>query len=48
MTSAGGTAPTWITGHNGSAGTALNFDGKGSIVSVPLADTAVLNTTSSL
>ena len=48
VTSAGGTAPTWITGHNGTAGTALNFDGKGGVVSVPLADTAVLNTTSSL
>ena len=47
-TANGGTAPTWITGHNGTAGTALNFDGKGGIVSVPLADTAALNTTSSL
>ena len=47
-TANGGTAPTWITGHNGSAGTALNFDGKGGIVSVPLADTAALSSTSTL
>ncbi|MFL6700521.1 MAG: beta strand repeat-containing protein [Vitreoscilla sp.] len=45
---AGGTAPTWITGHNGTAGSALSFDGKGGIVSVPLADTAPLVATSSL
>ncbi|MCK9689636.1 Ig-like domain-containing protein [Scleromatobacter humisilvae] len=45
---AGGTAPTWVTGHNGTAGTAVNFDGKGGIVSVPLADTAPLTSTGSL
>ncbi len=47
-TANGGTAPTWVTGHNGSSGTALSFDGKGGVVSVPLADTAVLDTTSTL
>jgi Ca2+-binding RTX toxin-like protein len=44
----GGTAPTWIAGHDSTAGTALNFDGKGGIVSVPLADTAALTGTSTL
>ncbi|MFL6630069.1 MAG: beta strand repeat-containing protein, partial [Vitreoscilla sp.] len=47
-TSAGGTAPTWGTGHNSTAGTALNFDGRGGVVTVPAGDTAALTGTSSL
>ena len=40
--------PTWTTGHNGSSGTALHFDGTGSYVALSATTTAPLMGTSSL
>ena len=40
--------PTWTTGHNGTSGTALHFDGTGSYVALAASTTAPLLGTSSL
>jgi VCBS repeat-containing protein len=40
--------PTWTTGHNGTSGTALHFDGNGSYVALSATTTAPLMGTSSL
>ncbi|MEP6503941.1 MAG: tandem-95 repeat protein, partial [Betaproteobacteria bacterium] len=47
-TANGGTVPTWITGHNSTSGSALNFDGKGAVVTLTAAETAPLNATGTL
>lgn len=46
--SAGGTVPTWVTGHDGLSATALSFDGKGGYVALSSTATAALNTTATL
>ena len=40
--------PTWVTGHTGTAGSALQFDGAGSYVALDATATAPLLTTSTL